>query len=293
MLRNAIERRIHGISGLALGGIDYSQPPGDPGLFGPGSMVWRVHGDFTSMLCGGVSALLLQMMHPLALAGVWDHSNFRDDMLGRLRRTSQFVAATSFGPTADAERLIERVISIHRHVTGTYTDGRAYRADDPELLTWVHVSEARSFLAGCLRYYQTELSIEEQDRYYRESALTAYRLGATWVPETVGEVEAYLERMRPELIVDARTREVVRLLWAGSPQFRQVRLFYRLFLRGGADLLPDWAQDALELRASPAGRRATRASVNTLAPVLRWAVRDGARARATARMSAADASESR
>ena len=112
-VRKRIERQVLSLSGLASGGIDFEHPPGDPGLFGPESVTWRVHGDFTSMLCGGVSALLLQMLHPLALAGVWDHSSFREDMLGRLRRTSQFVSCTTFGPTRDANALIEKVKSIH------------------------------------------------------------------------------------------------------------------------------------------------------------------------------------
>ena len=87
MIRRHIESQVLSLTGLAIGGVDYENPPGDPGLFGPDSVCWRVHGDFTSMLIGGISALLLQALHPLALAGVWDHSNFRDDLLGRLRRT--------------------------------------------------------------------------------------------------------------------------------------------------------------------------------------------------------------
>jgi uncharacterized protein (DUF2236 family) len=98
-----IEAQVLGLTGMALKEIDFEHPQGEPGLFGPRSAIWQVHGDFTSMLCGGVSALLLQMLHPLALAGVWDHSNFRDDIFGRLRRTSQFISATTFGTTVDAK----------------------------------------------------------------------------------------------------------------------------------------------------------------------------------------------
>ena len=133
-IRAAIEKQVISLTGLALGGIDFENPPGDPGLFGPQSVIWQVHNDFTSMLCGGVSALLMQMLHPLALAGVWDHSNFREDMLGRLRRTSQFVSVTTFGPTAEAERLIAKVKAIHLQVNGVSSDGRPYAASDPELL---------------------------------------------------------------------------------------------------------------------------------------------------------------
>lgn len=134
-VRAAIEKQVLSLTGLALGGVDFENPPGDPGLFGPQSVIWQVHRDFTSMLCGGVSALLLQMLHPLALAGVWDHSNFREDMIGRLRRTSQFVSVTTFGPTAEAERLIAKVKAIHLRVTGVGSDGTPYAASDPALLT--------------------------------------------------------------------------------------------------------------------------------------------------------------
>lgn len=134
-VRAAIEKQVLSLTGLALGGVDFENPPGDPGLFGPRSIIWQVHRDFTSMLCGGVSALLLQMLHPLALAGVWDHSNFREDMIGRLRRTSQFVSVTTFGPTAEAERLIAKVKAIHLRVTGVGSDGTPYAASDPALLT--------------------------------------------------------------------------------------------------------------------------------------------------------------
>lgn len=98
-IRGMIEAQVLGLTGMALKEIDFEQPKGEPGLFGPQSAIWQVHGDFTSMLCGGISALLLQMLHPLALAGVWDHSRFREDIFGRLRRTSQFISATTFATT--------------------------------------------------------------------------------------------------------------------------------------------------------------------------------------------------
>ncbi|CAI0742366.1 Uncharacterized protein conserved in bacteria [Serratia entomophila] len=211
-VRAAIEKQVLSLTGLALGGVDFENPPGDPGLFGPQSVIWQVHSDFTSMLCGGVSALLLQMLHPLALAGVWDHSNFREDMLGRLRRTSQFVSVTTFGPTAEAERLIAKVQAIHLRVNGTGSDGTPYAASDPDLLTWVHVAESSSFLASHLRYRNPHLSAEQQDRYYLEAARVAAALGARNIPITRGEVADYLQQMRPQLVCDERTLEVARIL---------------------------------------------------------------------------------
>lgn len=134
-LRHRIEQQVFRLNGLSLNEFDISQPPGDPGLFGPDHIIWQVHGDFPAMLCGGISALMLQMLHPAALAGVWDHSSFRQDMLGRLRRTSQFIAVTTFGNTADAHTLIERVKRIHLRVTGIDNTGKPYAASDPHLLT--------------------------------------------------------------------------------------------------------------------------------------------------------------
>ncbi|HEY0165168.1 MAG TPA: oxygenase MpaB family protein, partial [Sphingomicrobium sp.] len=123
-------------------------PASDQALFPRGSVIWRVHGDVTSMMVGGVAALLTQMLHPAALAGVWDHSDVRSDQLGRLRRTARFIAVTTYGRRDDAEQAIARVRAIHAQVGGTLPDGRAYRADDPRLLAWVHIAGAVNFLDG-------------------------------------------------------------------------------------------------------------------------------------------------
>ena len=201
-LRRRIESQVLSLSGIALGQIDFEKPQDDPGLFGPDSVSWQVHSDFTSMLIGGISALLLQALHPLALAGVWDRSNFRQDLLGRLRRTGQFISGTTYGSRADADWLIDKVKTIHLKVTGTAPDGRTYAASDPALLTWVHVAEVYSFLQAHLRYRNPQLSEADQDRYYAEIALIAERLGATQVPRSRAEVAAYLAAVRPELLCD-------------------------------------------------------------------------------------------
>lgn len=118
--------------------------------------------------------------------------NFRDDLLGRLRRTGQFISATTYGPLADAERLIERVRRIHESVIGQLPDGTPYSASDPDLLTWVHVAEVSSFLKSYLRYLNPDLPGSEQDRYYSEIALVAERLGARAVPRDRQQIAAYL-----------------------------------------------------------------------------------------------------
>lgn len=275
-LRRRIESQVLNLSGIALGQIDFENPKGDTGLFGPDSVSWQVHGDFTSMLVGGISALLLQALHPLALAGVWDHSNFRQDLLGRLRRTGQFISGTTYGARADADWLIDKVKRIHLHVTGTAPDGRAYAASDPVLLTWVHVAEVSSFLRAHLRYRNPQLSEADQDRYYAEIALIAERLGATHVPRSRAEVAAYLTTVRPELRCDERALEIVRILLNAPAPNALAAPAAKLFMQAGIELLPDWAQSMLGQPISPTQRRAIRAGVHSLAPMLRWAVRGGA-----------------
>lgn len=272
-LRQRISQSVLSVTSGSGPTLDYNNPPGDLGLFGPDSVCWRVHADFTSMMIGGVSALMLQALHPLALAGVWDHSTFRTDMRGRLRRTATFIAGTTYGARDDALALIERVKRIHLGVTGVAPDGRPYRADDPALLTWVHVAEVSSFLAAYLRYVQPSLASAEQDRYYAEVALIAKLLGASDVPETRAQVADYLVAMRPELEAGPRTHEVVRILRHAAPPDRPLmRPAVGLMLNAGVDLLPEWAQTMLGF--SPLARIQgvlARPGVRVIAPVIRWA----------------------
>ncbi|MCL7715312.1 oxygenase MpaB family protein [Stenotrophomonas mori] len=260
----------------------YDAPLGDPGWFGPDSVTWRVHGEFPGMLAGGLCALMLQVLHPRALAGVYDHSNFREDLVGRLRRTTRFVADTSFAPTALVERQIARVRRIHARVTGTLPDGSAYAADDPELLTWVHVTEAYGFLEGCRRYCRA-VPPAMADRYYDEYRRVAEALGARDVPASQAQVGAYFEAQQPRLRMDGRSREVLEVLGAVRLPVPLSGVSREVFLAAGRALLSDWAERRIGSRrrlqsavAIPVLRR--------LAPVFRGALDDGAAAHACARV---------
>jgi len=287
-LRRRIESTVLDIS-MSAGNpvrIDFERPAGDPGLFGPDSACWDVHSDFTAMFAGGIRALLLQALHPLALAGVWDYSGFRGDMLGRLRRTAQFIAGTTFAGRADAQALIERVRRIHDGVRGTAPDGRPYAAGDPDLLAWVHAAEVDSFLQAYLRYRNPAYPAERQDRYLREYARVAQALGARGVPASRAELADYMQAMRPALLCDERTREVLRLLRHAPAPGPAARAWARLMTRAGVELLPDWALDMLGRRPlRPAARAALDAAVRTAARPLRWAVRNGSVHRARRRVA--------
>lgn len=255
----------------------------DTGLFGPQSACWKVHGDFTSMMVGGIAALFLQMLHPGPLAGVWDHSNFRHDMLGRLRRTARFIAGTTYGDRAEAQALIDRVKQIHAKVTGSLPGGEGYAADDSELLTFVHVAEVSSFLAAYVRYVDPAFPAAEQDRYYREVAEIARRLGAAAVPVSRAEVAAYFERVKPQLRSDLRTRAVAVALLSQPAPSATAAPAMALAFDGAKDLLPDWAARLHGFRLSGARRALARAGLHGLGGTMRWALVNGAEARARRR----------
>lgn len=255
----------------------------DTGFFGPESACWKVHGDFTSMMVGGITALLMQMLHPGALAGVWDHSDFRGDMSGRLKRTAQFIAGTTYGDRAEAQRHIDKVRAIHAKVAGTLPDRTPYVADDPHLLTWVHVAEVSSFLAAYLRYVDPSFAPQEQDRYLRETAEIAQRLGARGVPQSRAEVAAYFRAVRGELRYDHRTGEVARALLSQSPASAATAPAISMAFDAAKDLLPDWAAKMHGFRLSPPRRAATRLTVQALGRGMRWALVNSAEARARRR----------
>lgn len=265
-------------------GIDYDSPAGDPGLFGPDSVTWRVHAEFPGMLAGGLCALMLQALHPRALAAVYDHSNFREDLVGRLRRTTHFVAGTTYAPTAEAERLIARVRAIHARIAGHAADGQPYRADEPALLTWVHVTEAYGFLQGCRRYGRA-VPAAIADRYYAETRRVAEALGATEVPASEAAVAAYFAAMLPQLHRGQQAREVLGVLAAARLPVPAPGLSRDVFLGAGAALLPDWACGLLGRGAVRRARdRAAAAMMAAMAPLFRAALPDGLAPRACRRM---------
>lgn len=243
------------------------------GLFGPQAVAWRVHGDVITMMVGGVTALLLQMLHPAVLAGVWDHSTFRSDMLGRLRRTARFIAVTGYDTREAAEAAIAKVREVHTRVRGILPDGTPYAADDPRLLAWVHVTEAVSFLGAWVRYAEPNMSLADQDRYFAEFAIIAEALGADPIPRTRAEAEALIAGTRGELVADARTREVARMVLTQPAPNLAVKPIQDMIFRAAVDLLPDWAREMHGLPRPGPTNPAIRAGTRGLAATMRWVFR--------------------
>lgn len=245
--------------------------PSDNALLPPGSVAWRVHGDVTTMMVGGVSGLLLEMLHPAALAGVWDHSNFRNDMLGRLRRTARFIALTTYAERGDAEAAIARVNRIHAKVTGTMPDGTFYSANDPRLLAWIHVAGAVSFLNAWVRFGEPTMSRRDKDAYFAEVADVARRLGADPVPENFSDAVALISEFRDELRATDRSREVAGIIL--NPQAAGLRAVpvQAVIAQAATDLLPVWARKMHNLNSSMLARPMVDAATFGMASTLRWA----------------------
>ena len=276
-LRDTIRDEIHRLVGA--GQMRLEREPGDPGLFGPGSVAWTVHADFAAMMMGGVAALLTQMLHPGALAGVWDHSDWAHNPAGRLKRTAQFVAATTYAGLPQADAQIARVRAIHDHVAGTLPDGTPYSANDPALLTWVHVAEADCFLRANLAYREPGMPGARQDRYLAEMAVLARRMGATDVPESRRAMAAYFRDVRPQLRYDERTQAVATALLEQPATNGATAGVQAVLLQAGIALMQPWAA-TLHGRATTALRRpAIQFGAGATAEVLRWALATPQRAR--------------
>lgn len=239
--------------------------------FGPDRPIRTVHAD-ASMFVGGLRALLLQSLHPLAMAGVAEHSGYRGDPWGRLQRTTYFIAVTTFGTATDAEAAIARVRGVHEHVTGVAPDGRPYSAGDPHLLRWVHVAEIDSFLRTYQRYGTRPLDQTERDAYVADTARIAAALGVPGPPESEAELADQLGAFRPELRGTEQARSAARFLLLRPPLPLVVRPAYAMLAGAAVASLPPWARWPLRLPYLPLTEAtAVRAAGETIVRTIRWA----------------------
>ncbi|MEV6260078.1 oxygenase MpaB family protein [Streptomyces sp. NPDC051784] len=244
-----------------------------PRWFPQDSPVRQVHGD-AAMFIGGLSALLLQSLHPVAMAAVSAHSGFRGDPWGRLQRTSTFLATTTYGTAEMARSACDRVKGVHARIHGVTDEGVPYRASDPHLLEWVHVAETDSFLRAHQRFGVRPLTDEGCSRYVAEMARIAEALGVAAPPRSVQALGARMEEYRAELRCTPQARETTRYLLLRPPVPVLALPFYGALASNAVALLPCWATAELGLprwrRAerwvlTPTGRGAT--------GLIRWAMR--------------------
>lgn len=246
----------------------------DEALFERDSPIRMVHADIVGMMVGGIRSLFLQMLHPHALQGVLDFSNFREDMHGRLSRTAHFITDTTFAHRDIAMAAIERVNRIHSSVKGTLPDGSPYYARDPRTLAWVHVAEATSFLAAYLRHVRPDMPGHEQDEYYRQFAIVARALGADPVPLDRREAEAIFRELRNDLRTSSEAREVARFVVAIKPEGAPATL-QKAIVAEAIAMLPPFARSMLGLERPGLASFPARAATWGAGKTLRWAFRQG------------------
>jgi uncharacterized protein (DUF2236 family) len=228
----------------------YPSAPGDPGWFGPDSVAWRVHGD-SAMLVAGITAFALQLLHPLALAGVADHSAFADDFFGRTRRTGEFVSGVVYGSSAEAAARVAEVHRVHDRVVGTAPDGRPYSAHDPELLAWVHVTEHLAIAAVARRFGLFPLSRADLDRYVDEVAVVGQAMRVENPPRSWAELDAAFQRFRPHLAAGEQARVAVQFLRHPPGLSRGAQMAWRVLWAGAVTCLPPSARRLLALPPPP------------------------------------------
>ena len=225
------------------------------------------------MFVGGVRALLLQSLHPLAMAGVSAHSGFKGDPWGRLQRTSHFLAVTTFGTAEDAEAMVARIRSVHESVVGTAPDGRAYAASDPHLLRWVHIAEIDSFLAAHQRYGHHPLDAAGRDGYVADTARVAAALGVQDPPWSEAELREQLRAYRPELRGTLEAREAARFFLLNPPLPILARAPYAAIAAAAVSLLPRWARRHLYMPYLPVTEAVVvRAAGAGITRTIRWAM---------------------
>ena len=284
MLDEFIRKGIREMVGGGGPPVAFLTPAGDRGLFGPESIAWKVHADFISMMIGGISSLIMQALHPQALAGVWDHSSFREDLKGRLGRTAFFIAATTYGSQEMALNIIDKVNRIHTKINGIDEFGKPYQASDPHLLAWVHLTETRSFMSAFESHRTELLSLSAKDQYFAEMKGLGERMGAIDLPASYAQTNQAIERYIPELHYGERAKSIIQLLEYFHSNLA-AKPFVKLISRAGFLNLPDWVHPILgRPKPSTLERIAVNRSIDLVAIPVREALKDGVAAHSLRRV---------
>ena len=293
-LREKIRGELETVGGRHDQPEVYGGPDGDPGLVGgPDSLSWEIHGDLASVAAAGTAAIIMEVLHPSVMAGVFQQSTYETEPLKRAQNTLGYVLRTTFGNTEAATAVIEHVKGVHAHIHGTRPDGVPYRALDPELIAWVHTCIPWAIMEAFHRY-RRPLTAAERDRYLAEQAPIGLMAGADRVPSSMAELDDYVERMRPLMGVNDQTRRFIDFLAGDSTgEFgvgRRKQLENRLGQAASMTLMPTWARH-LTATYQPAVVRTVHLepSVRLQCRLIRWAVPElPCHAMAVARATAGD-----
>jgi uncharacterized protein (DUF2236 family) len=269
-LPELIRRRVIQSATSPFGHADYPlartlDHRGDPGLFGPGAASWQIIGD-VSAFAGGIRALLIQAAHPEVVAGVEEHSRYREDPLGRLSRTSAYVTATTYGAIPEVESAVAMVRGAHRGVSGESHRGRRYAASNSAHAAWVHNVLTDSFLAAYQEFGPQSLAPGDADRFVREQAVIGRMLDADPLPETAAELRRWVTD-HPDLGPSPGLKHAVDFL-TDPPLSPGQKAGYRLLSAAAISTIPERIRTILDLERSAAGSAAGSATLG----FLRWAL---------------------
>jgi uncharacterized protein (DUF2236 family) len=224
--------------------VDFAAPTGAPALLEPDSVSWRVMKNPIALFVGGIAAVILELAEPRVRSGVWAHTSFRGEPVKRMRRTGYTAWIAVYAPSDAAHATIARVNAMHAHVSGATPSGAPFRADDEELLTWVHATATWGFIEAYRRFC-TPLSPAEVDRYYSESAGVGALFGAPAAPRSAAEMRALFDIMSPKLEASPIVSEFLQIV--RTAPIAPLRAFQRLAVRAAIEITPPWALEILGL----------------------------------------------
>lgn len=267
-LPTGIERKLEMLSGGSRTGAgcdaDFSSPAGEAALVPPHSVSWRVFKNPVTVFVGGVAAVLLELAEPRVRTGVWEHSRFREDPVGRLRRTGAAAMVTVYGARSIATSMIERVARMHAAIAGITPCGVAFTAADPDLLTWVHATASYGFVAA-YGAYAHPLGAREIDAFFEESVTAARLYGALDAPRSMREAERLFVSMKTRLRRSAILFEFLDVLRAAPLLPRPLAWVQGLLIRAAVDIVPAWAREQLGLDARQGLQMLERSAVKSIA----------------------------
>lgn len=245
-------------------GVDFSRPPGENALIDPASVSWRVFKNPVTVFIGGVAAVILELAEPRVRTGVWEHSKFRTDPVGRLKRTGSAAMVTVYGARSIAEPMIERVVRIHASISDVTPGGVAFNAADPALLTWVHATASYGFVAA-YREYARYMDPRDVDAFFEEGMPAAHLYGAVHAPRSMSEAENLFTFMKGNLERSGILFEFLRILREAPVLPRPLLWVQRMLIRAAVDIIPAWARERLGLEGHDGLRTFEKSLVRSLA----------------------------